>query len=219
MVYNGLRKECGFMKKLISILLIFIYALLTPISTPQVVQAATVKYIVQADVEYMIGINEKITLHVNTKKKVTWSSSNKKVATVSSKGVIKGKKEGTVTITAKVGAKKHKCKVIVKDFSDWISFETNYYDIMRSGIRDGDAIYYDDDIYYVSPEYYEEVLVPWMDSINDAETEGANPYKLQTLGPDAKYEFKDDSKDDYDKDALAERMKKIMESGKATSGD
>lgn len=48
-----------------------------------------------------------------TKKKVKWSSSNKKVVTVSSKGVVKGKKAGKATVTAKVGKKKYKCKVKV----------------------------------------------------------------------------------------------------------
>ncbi|MFR2215373.1 MAG: Ig-like domain-containing protein [Ruminococcus sp.] len=35
--------------------------------------------------------------------KVTYKSSNKKIATVSEKGVIKGKKKGTATITIKSG--------------------------------------------------------------------------------------------------------------------
>jgi len=50
-----------------------------------------------------------------TSKKVTWSSSNKKVATVNKKGIVTGKKTGTATITAKVGKKKFKCKVTVKN--------------------------------------------------------------------------------------------------------
>ncbi|MDO5548623.1 MAG: Ig-like domain-containing protein [Eubacteriales bacterium] len=55
-----------------------------------------------------------------TKKKVTWSSSNKKVATVSSKGKITAKKYGVTTITAKVGSKKYKCKVkVIYLDGDW----------------------------------------------------------------------------------------------------
>lgn len=46
--------------------------------------------------------------------KITYSSSNKKVATVSSKGVIKGIKNGKATITIKAGKKKFVCKVTVK---------------------------------------------------------------------------------------------------------
>lgn len=51
----------------------------------------------------------------NNKKKIKWSSKNKKIATVSQKGIVKGKREGKTTIIAKVGKKKYKCKVIVKD--------------------------------------------------------------------------------------------------------
>ena len=46
-------------------------------------------------------------------KKVKWSSSNRKVATVV-KGKIKARKVGKATITAKYKGKKYKCKVIVK---------------------------------------------------------------------------------------------------------
>lgn len=45
---------------------------------------------------------------------VKWTSSNKKVATVTSKGVVKGLKKGTATITAKSGKKVVKFKVTVK---------------------------------------------------------------------------------------------------------
>lgn len=48
--------------------------------------------------------------------KVSWSSSNKKVAKVSSKGLVTAKKAGTATITAKVGKQSLKCTVhVVKD--------------------------------------------------------------------------------------------------------
>lgn len=50
----------------------------------------------------------------NNKKKVKWKTSNKKIATVSKKGRVKGKKPGRAVITAKVGKKKLKCRVIVK---------------------------------------------------------------------------------------------------------
>ena len=46
-------------------------------------------------------------------KKVTWKSSNKKVATVSKKGVVKARKAGKTTITAKVKGKTLKCKIKV----------------------------------------------------------------------------------------------------------
>lgn len=48
------------------------------------------------------------------KKKVTFKSSNKKVATVTKKGVVKGIKKGTAKITIKAGNKKTVVKVKVK---------------------------------------------------------------------------------------------------------
>lgn len=62
-----------------------------------------------------IYVGKTVTLKLkNNKKKVKWSSSNKKVATVSSKGKVKGKEAGKVTITAKVGKKRWDCKITVK---------------------------------------------------------------------------------------------------------
>ena len=53
-----------------------------------------------------------------TNKSVTWSSSNSGVASVSSTGVVKGIKAGTVTITARTasGAKTATCRVQVGDY-------------------------------------------------------------------------------------------------------
>ena len=63
-----------------------------------------------------------VTLKVKkASKKVTWKTSDKKIAVVKKtngkkkqNAVIQGKKEGTCTITAKVGKKKLKCQVTVK---------------------------------------------------------------------------------------------------------
>ena len=51
---------------------------------------------------------------ITSKEKVKYSSSNKKVASVSSKGVIKAKKKGKATITVKSGKKTYRIKVTVK---------------------------------------------------------------------------------------------------------
>ena len=51
---------------------------------------------------------------ITSQSKVTYSSSNKSVATVTSKGVIKGIKKGTAKITVKAGTKKIICTVVVK---------------------------------------------------------------------------------------------------------
>ncbi len=50
----------------------------------------------------------------NTDENITYKSSNTKIATVTSKGVVKGIKKGTATITVQSGSKKQTCKVTVK---------------------------------------------------------------------------------------------------------
>lgn len=50
---------------------------------------------------------------VGAKTGVKWSSSNKKVATVNGKGVVKGRKSGTCKVVALFGGKKYACKVTV----------------------------------------------------------------------------------------------------------
>lgn len=63
-----------------------------------------------------LTVGKKVKLKVKNagKKKVKWKTSNKKVAKVNKKGVVKAKKAGKATITAKVGKKTLKCKVTVK---------------------------------------------------------------------------------------------------------
>lgn len=66
-----------------------------------------------------LEVGQKKTIKVKgTTKKVTWSSSDKKIATVNSKGKITAKSEGTCNITAKVGSKKLTCKVTVKHITE-----------------------------------------------------------------------------------------------------
>ncbi len=68
-----------------------------------------------------------------TKKKVKWSSKNKSIATVSKKGVVKAKKVGRTKIIAKVGKKKYKCNITVKELFSFklknklpITYSMNY---------------------------------------------------------------------------------------------
>lgn len=79
------------------------------------VEAAAVKLNAKTKKLY---VNDKFKLKVSgTKKHVMWRSDNKKVATVSSGGIVTARKTGTATITATVGAgssgKKLKCKITV----------------------------------------------------------------------------------------------------------
>ncbi|MBR1730972.1 MAG: Ig-like domain-containing protein [Ruminococcus sp.] len=61
---------------------------------------------------------EKITLKVdaNTNKKIKFKSTNNKVATVSSKGIVSLKSKGNAEIVAEVEGEKAVCKVNVKEF-------------------------------------------------------------------------------------------------------
>lgn len=59
------------------------------------------------------GQKKKLSIK-GTKKKAKWSSSRKSVATVSKKGIVKAKKKGSATITARIGSKRYKCKVRVE---------------------------------------------------------------------------------------------------------
>ena len=61
-----------------------------------------------------VGKTATLKLTGSTVKK--WSSSDKKVVSVSTKGKVKAKKEGTATINAKAtNGKTYKCKVTVKE--------------------------------------------------------------------------------------------------------
>ena len=60
-----------------------------------------------------LSLKETYAFHLNTKKKVQWSSSNKKVATVTAKGKVTAQSYGSATVTASVSGKKYRCKVTV----------------------------------------------------------------------------------------------------------
>lgn len=70
----------------------------------------------------VVGLNKQILtlakkskfkLKVKNGKNTKWKSSNKKIATVSKKGVVKAKKSGAATITCTSNGRKVKCKVYV----------------------------------------------------------------------------------------------------------
>lgn len=105
-------------KKLIGILLfVLTFGLASTITIPQIgtcvdVQAATVSLNKRSTSVY-IGKTTQLKVK-NYTGKIRWSSSNTSIATVSSTGKVKGKKAGTVTISARAGKKTLKCKVSVR---------------------------------------------------------------------------------------------------------
>ena len=91
--------------------LLFAFLVILPMTAARVYAASAVKLNRN---KMTVSVDDKQTLKVTgTSKKITWSSSNKKIASVSSKGVVKALKAGKATITAKVGGKQLKCKVTV----------------------------------------------------------------------------------------------------------
>lgn len=86
-------------------------------ATPQPVNAGTIKL---NKTQVTLYSGNKTTLKVTgTTKHIMWTTSDKKIATVNSKGVVYGKKSGEATITARVGSgssgKSLKCKIKVKN--------------------------------------------------------------------------------------------------------
>ncbi len=80
-----------------------------------------------------VSVGMTTTLKVSgTTGKVTWSSSNKAVAQVSSKGVVQANKAGTAVITAKVGGRKLTCKITVK--SNVFKTSKTPYNVNISGV-------------------------------------------------------------------------------------
>lgn len=61
-----------------------------------------------------LGVDETTKLDITgTKKMIIWTSSNKKIATVNSKGKVKAIKKGNCNIMAKVASKTYKCSIKV----------------------------------------------------------------------------------------------------------
>lgn len=108
---EGYKKAVLRAAMMIGAMAIFCVAFLT-----EPVKAATVK-LNTTEKKIVIGSTYKLKVR-NTKKNITWSSSNPKVATVSKSGLVTAKKAGKTTITAKVGKKKLKCKVTVITMQD-----------------------------------------------------------------------------------------------------
>ena len=98
------------MKKLLSILLVLVLCL--TIISPSVASAA----IKINKSKLTLDAGDTYTLKVSgTAGTIKWTSSEKSVATVSSKGKVTAISGGITTITATVKAKKYKCSVTVKE--------------------------------------------------------------------------------------------------------
>ena len=110
------------MKRILTVVLTLALLITMMPSNLTGVNAKTVTKLSSKKIVLQVGKTKK--LKVKNKPagvKVTWKSSKKKVATVSKKGKVKAKKAGKTTITAKVGKKKYKCRVIVRNKTNNVS--------------------------------------------------------------------------------------------------
>ena len=63
-----------------------------------------------------LGIGKKLKLAIaGNSQKIKWTSNNKYVATVTTNGIVTGKKEGTAVITGIIAKKRYSCKITVKE--------------------------------------------------------------------------------------------------------
>lgn len=99
-------------KQIFAVLLAFVLAA-SGIAVPMEAGAAAKPRLNKRKATIYVGGTVKLKV-LHKKKSVKWSSSKKAVASVSKSGLVKGKKEGTATITARTGGKKFSCKVTVK---------------------------------------------------------------------------------------------------------
>lgn len=142
-------------RMLVALLVACSLLLVAPVVAPvfedaYTVEAASAK-INKTNITIGVGSTYKLKIQ-NNKKKVKWSSSDSKVAKVNQNGKVTGVKKGTVTITAKVGNKKYKCKVKVTKTP---TFKTN---IKKA--------YLDKDGYYVVEGYIKNQTYTKLDSTN-----------------------------------------------------
>ena len=98
--------------KIISILLA-LFMLISTVLFSIPVNAAAAPALSAKTLSIYVGKTSTLKMN-NTKAKVTWSTSNKSIATVNANGVVKGVKAGNANITAAVSNKKYVCKVTVK---------------------------------------------------------------------------------------------------------
>ncbi len=127
----------NFRMKLVAIALLVAVAVAAPVTVPYVVnvavaEAATVKL---SDTKLKMEISATTTLEViGTRGKITWKSSNKKVATVTNKGFVTAQSVGTAKITATVNKKNYTCNVTVIPAANPYQISADYQEILMAGL-------------------------------------------------------------------------------------
>ncbi len=151
-------KGGGFMKKIKKMLVVlFTMVLAFTFCTPVIEAQAASKKLTISDKKATLYVNNLLQLSVkyggkNVTKKAKWSSSDKKVVTVTKKGKIRSVGAGVAKVTAKYKGKKATCNVVVKSKigntfdDDKFAKDTG---ASRYGVLTENIIYAYDDAWYV----------------------------------------------------------------------
>jgi hypothetical protein len=122
---------------------------------PATVQAAAKPELNKTKATVCVGETVKLKVTNYASSKVTWTSSNKKIATVTSSGKVKGIKAGKVTITAKVGKKTVKATITVAKHK-WTKVEEGgHYEEVKTGTIKYIMDAYDHGPFYTNEEWHE----------------------------------------------------------------
>jgi len=127
-------------KRLLSLLAVMIMVVIaSPFNQSRTAQAAGVAL---SQTKVTLGVDEITKLDITgTKKRVTWTSSNEKIAAVNSKGKVKAIKKGKCNIIAKVASKTYKCsiKVVAKyNKKDLAALKAIFAEQKKQGNSDAD---------------------------------------------------------------------------------
>jgi uncharacterized protein YjdB len=121
------------MKRIPKLLSIFLVLAMLFAFIPATVQASAKPELNKTKATVCVGEAVKLKVTNYASSKVTWTSSNKKIATVTSTGKVKGIKAGKVTITAKVGKKTVKATITVAKHKWTKVEETGHYEEVQTG--------------------------------------------------------------------------------------
>lgn len=139
---RNIRRKAAIMKKQLSRLFIGVLLLMILLGSLSVSASAASLKLNKTKVNMTVGTTYELKATVKgATQEVKWSSSDKSIATVTSKGKVKAKKVGKVTIIAKCGKLTAKCIVTVTDSLIYVS-EINEGDIVKKILK-----------YYKSGEY------------------------------------------------------------------
>ena len=135
------------MKKLITALLSLI--LCFTLISPSTAYAATIK-LSKAKLTLNFGGTSTLKL-TGASGSIKWTSSDKKIATVSSKGKVKAISVGKATISATYNKKAYKCSITVKDKVTKVILTAYMYDSIEEYAKE-----YNEDSTYIDVQVYDE---------------------------------------------------------------